>query len=539
MSTVFTEWVESLAAGSLSPHAFLGKVRQAVVDHTIDHAALLAGIEDAQRAGSVSAELAAELRSVAATAVEQPVVAEPSKRSEPLGSIGGVAGKTEFRREDTIDAPTPPSIQATLAVGSIVDRRYELVARLGGGGMGVVFKALDQLARNNQDPDPYVALKVLSESLRADSNAVMALQREAKRTQKLTHPSIVRVYEFGCDRDTQTYFITMELLEGSSLDTVLAEFPEGQSWEQIAPLVHQAGEALELAHAEGLVHSDLKPSNLFKTSSGTLKILDFGIAAPVIAETADARETRFNPRQFGALSPAYASLEMFLGFQADPRDDVYSFACVVYEWLSGRPPYTSPDAPRTALEAPKALDRGLKPSRIPKLTKSQNRALMNSLALRRAERTATVREFVAGLSTIDHPRWPLYIGAVLLTFAVIAGAGWWLHSPLKPPQIVDHPPPPIPPVTPLPTPPKPPLPMEVCQTPLNQAALDAELNAGFDAQAALALYPTGTPKHTAARENLKRALHCLENLERGGLKSKDSVIFQRDASLTLQHDGSD
>lgn len=147
------------------------------------------------------------------------------------------------------------------------------------------------------DPDPFIALKLIAQSIRDYPEAQMALQRERKRAQKLSHPNIVRVFHFG--RDGGTHYLTMELLEGRSLERLIGEHPKGLDWAQAAPLIQQLCCGLSYAHAEGIVHSDIKPSNVFLTGAGVLKILDFGIAAPLRKIESGAAETRFNPRQMG------------------------------------------------------------------------------------------------------------------------------------------------------------------------------------------------------------------------------------------------
>jgi serine/threonine protein kinase len=253
----------------------------------------------------------------------------------------------------------PPQISATLGaedtegsapvgIGTIVDRRYILETRLGGGGMGEVYRARDTLMEKHRDRAPYVALKLIGESLRGNAEARTALQRECSRAQTLSHPNIVHVFYFGCDERTDTDYLTMECLRGESLERLISEHPSGYEWVQAAPIIEQLCIGLSYAHAHGIVHSDIKPSNVFITESGVLKLLDFGIAAPLRSADARTAETHFNPRHFGTVSPRYSALELFLGMEADPRDDVYSAACVIYELLSGRHPHHGLETPRAA-----------------------------------------------------------------------------------------------------------------------------------------------------------------------------------------------
>ncbi|MGH8282532.1 MAG: protein kinase domain-containing protein, partial [Gammaproteobacteria bacterium] len=156
-------------------------------------------------------------------------------------------------------------------------------------------------------------------------------------------------------------------------------------------LIKQLCDGLAYAHSKSLVHSDFKPGNAFITSEGTVKLLDFGIArASKTRRDATGVTTIFDPSELGALTPAYASLEMFDGDDPDPRDDIYALACVSYELLTGKHPFNK-------LSAPKVLEKGLRPAPIAKLSKRQNRALLNALAITREDRMPTVEQFWDGL----------------------------------------------------------------------------------------------------------------------------------------------
>jgi serine/threonine protein kinase len=301
----------------------------------------------------------------------------------------------------------PPAAAEATAV--IVDARYVLQHRLGGGGMGVVYRALDQLMEKHHDRDPYVALKLISESLRQNEEARMLLQRECSRAQKLSHPNIVRVFYYGWDRTTDSDYLTMELLRGESLENVVRANPKGMPWTRVAPAIEQLCNALDYAHAQGIVHSDIKPSNLFLTDAMVLKVLDFGIAAPMRSADTASSETLLNPRRLGAVAPRYSSLEMFLGKDADPSDDVYSAACVIYELITGKHPFQG-------LETPRAAELNLKPEPVKVLSRAQNRVLAKALNFRRKDRTGTMAELRDGLL---RPR-PILHG-IRIVYAGVAG----------------------------------------------------------------------------------------------------------------------
>jgi serine/threonine protein kinase len=310
--------------------------------------------------------------------------------------------------------------------GSLIDGRYELVASLGEGGMGQVFKAIDRLAEAQDARDPYVAIKVLKAELEQDPTAIKALHREFARARNLRHPSILRIDQFGQDRGTGLHFIVMELLEGRSLESVMAENQRkrtGQSWAEISGFFSQICAGLQCAHEEGIIHSDIKPSNLFITSRGQVKILDFGIAALRPGVTDDGRVTRYDPRKLGALTPGYASLEMFEGGEAHDSDDIYSLACVIYQWLSGRHPYARTTQPAAAVRAIDALLAGPPPP-LPGLTRSQNRALAKALAVRREDRTQTIKDLRQSMVASGPSSWP------------VAGVGRWLQQQALPSAVL-------------------------------------------------------------------------------------------------------
>lgn len=299
-----------------------------------------------------------------------------------------------------------------LQPGMTVKGRFVLVEQLGSGGMGEVFKARDLIREEAHDRNPFVALKVLNKEVSAHPDAFMALQREASRASKLAHPNVVTVYDF--DRDGSRIFMTMEYLEGRRLDEVMSEEAEkGMPLEKAWPLIRGIGLALSYGHEKRIVHSDLKPSNIFLCKEGPVKVLDFGIARlvnPTESHAGDA--TLFDPRtRLGGLTPAYASLEMWNREPPDPRDDIYALACVTYELLSGRHPFDR-------LAAHTVAKRQLAPARINQLTRTQWEGLKKGLALRREHRTASVAEFMRAFAPRSNVRKyaiPGAAAAVLIT----------------------------------------------------------------------------------------------------------------------------
>ncbi len=216
--------------------------------------------------------------------------------------------------------------------GMVVKQRFELTEELGHGGMGVVYKALDLRKAEANDPDPYIAIKFLGRQMAGFDKAFIALQREAKHGQSLNHPNIVKVFDF--DRDHNFVFMTMELMAGESLDDRLHNhFKPPLGEEEKLAVVEGMLSGLAHAHAHGITHSDIKPSNIFLTESGEVKILDFGIARRV------ERDTAFDADELGAVTPEYAPPQVMLGERPTPCDDIYAIGCVLHVLYTGRHPY--------------------------------------------------------------------------------------------------------------------------------------------------------------------------------------------------------
>lgn len=330
------------------------------------------------------------------------------------------SGDTETSREaaDPTDATRIAPSPAASLVGRVLRQRFVLEAEIGRGGMGTVYRARDLLREEARDRDRHVAIKVISGDLGGRADALTTLQREAKRAQQLAHPNIATVYDF--DRDGEVVYLCMELLSGRSLGQVLAESDgSGMDWERALPIIRDMAEGLAYAHARGVIHADFKPGNVFLTEAGTAKILDFGIAR-VIPDPDSGTATRFDGGAFNALTPAYASCEMFEGAAPDPRDDVYGLACVSYELLTGAHPFDR-------LPAPRARAAGRAPAPVRGIGKRRNRALVRALSFDREPRTPDARTFLDELSApAGRSRWPASVAAAL-ALAALGGASivWW------------------------------------------------------------------------------------------------------------------
>jgi serine/threonine protein kinase/Tfp pilus assembly protein PilF len=211
---------------------------------------------------------------------------------------------------------------------------YEILAPIGAGGMGQIFRGRD--SRLERD----VAIKVLSEHLSADQAALARFEREAKAVAALNHPNILAIHGFG-DHDGISYAV-MELLEGETLRARLARsLPTWQSAVEVAIAV---AEGLSVAHAKGIVHRDLKPDNIFLTTDGRVKILDFGLASwdePAPPSEHTAAVTLTTPGTVMGTF-AYMSPEQARGLSAGPPSDIFSLGCVLYEMLTGERLFSRP-----------------------------------------------------------------------------------------------------------------------------------------------------------------------------------------------------
>jgi formylglycine-generating enzyme required for sulfatase activity len=309
-------------------------------------------------------------------------------------------------------------------VGSILGGRYLLERKLGEGGMGEVYLAADQQVKGE-----IFAIKILRPEILELRDALELLREEVRKTRSLAHPNIVGVYSINADRSG--VYMLMEYLEGGTLDGILnEEYGRGMPFERAWPLIQDIGKALGYAHDHNVIHSDLKPSNIFLTAPGKAKLLDFGIA-----RAARARSRTFDPAALRALTPPYASCEMLEGREPDPRDDVYALGIVIYEMLCGRHPFDMQ-------WATVARDDKQQVKPIASLTQSQNEALANALCFEREQRTESVEALVKGLSPSALPpprRKGLLIGLAVAGVLAVAGFVWktqWpFRSRIQPPAI--------------------------------------------------------------------------------------------------------
>lgn len=449
------DWLDALSSGSCDEDAFLNAMQDLMRKDPDAGWDLLSLLDQYYRRGKIKPEV---FRALKSNLEGQLLGAEETETSSPVaveeGSIPA-AGLTvpvitaPARTAARPVAPsaalsTPPAIGARiaatpaqdarlgLAVGDLLRGRYRIKSVVGRGGMSTVFEAIDQYRLDLPTVGQRLAIKVLDTAVTERPELLMELRREFQHLQSLSHPNIVRVYEY--DRDGGTDFFTMEFLSGVSLGRVLsARHMVALDRSHALTIIRDVGAALTHAHDRGIVHGDLNPGNIFITDDGEVRVLDFGASqivrrGPWISDFELLDQTPI-------ATPRYASCEVLEGEPADVGDDLYAFGCIVYLLLAGKHPFGE----HTAIQA---RTRRLKPARPTGLKRLQWRALRSALSFDRDRRPAPVEEwlkpFDLGRAAVRLPvlpallkvtsRHPVRLMRPALTagtMALLAAVGWW------------------------------------------------------------------------------------------------------------------
>jgi beta-lactam-binding protein with PASTA domain/tRNA A-37 threonylcarbamoyl transferase component Bud32 len=281
---------------------------------------------------------------------------------------------------------------------SVLGERYRVEARIGAGGMAEVYRGFDQVL------DRTVAIKVLLPQFARDAGFVARFRREAQAAARLNQPTIVGVFDTGSDGDRQ--YIVMEFVEGRTLADFMAS-GRRPTLVQAVELTRKIAEALAAAHAQGIVHRDIKPGNVMVTRDGFVKVMDFGIARMQTDVTAPQTSSVIG-------TPTYLSPEQAQGQAVDARSDIYSLGCVLYELLAGRPPFTG-DTP-VAIAYKQVNETPVPPSaHNPEVPPQLDAVVMKCLAKNPANRYQSAEELAADLERVkkgqDVEATPLLAGA--------------------------------------------------------------------------------------------------------------------------------
>ena len=267
--------------------------------------------------------------------------------------------------------------------GKLLGNRYELIEKIGSGGMATVYKARDLVLKR------YVAVKVLREEYTTDNEFIKRFNTEAESAASLTHPNIVSVYDVG--KEGSLYYIVMELIKGKTLKEIIVE--DGKmGWKWSVKIAKQIAQALETAHRNNIIHRDIKPHNIIITEDGTAKVTDFGIAKAVSNSTITAFGTTIG-------SVHYFSPEHARGGYTDAKSDLYSLGVVLYEMVTGRVPFDADTPVSVALKH--MQEKPVEPIVLnPAIPQSLNNLIMKAMQKDPNQRYSSATEMIQDLDRI-------------------------------------------------------------------------------------------------------------------------------------------
>ena len=266
-------------------------------------------------------------------------------------------------------------------VGRYIGNRYEILEKIGNGGMATVYKAKCHVLNR------FVAVKVLKEEFTTDEEFIRRFNIEAQSAAGLTHPNIVSVYDVG--HEDNIYYIVMELIQGKTLKQIISEsgiLP----WKWSVNIAIQIASALEAAHKNNIVHRDIKPHNIIITEDGVAKVTDFGIAKAVSNSTITAFGTTIG-------SVHYFSPEHARGGYTDAKSDLYSLGIVMYEMLTGRVPFDADTPVSIALKH--MQEKPVEPIKLnPSIPLAVNQIIMKAMRKDPNERYQSATEMLRDLN---------------------------------------------------------------------------------------------------------------------------------------------
>lgn len=282
----------------------------------------------------------------------------------------------------------------------VLNGRYKLEGLLGTGGMGMVYRARDLLAEQYGEPEPLVAVKLLRDDLAGCPDSAALLYSEYALTRHLPHPGVVRVHSFEVDPANQQAFFSMQLLRGMPLDRLMCEQPQGLAWGEMRDIALKLLEVVAFAHRRGVLHGDIKPSNLILGERG-VQLFDFGLGQAM--DYGLEGLARISRNRVSAWTPAYAAPELLAGATLSPATDLFAAACVIYELASGKQPFGRLGVrPMGEQRASQSLER---PANLPAKVW---RALRRALTLAPRARQASAYELQQALTCPSSPflrRW--------------------------------------------------------------------------------------------------------------------------------------
>jgi serine/threonine protein kinase len=414
--TAIKTWLDALANGSCDEAAFLKAMHERFRSDAEGNWEVLSHLDQYYRRGRIKPEAFKAIKSALAEAAlgmvsDTPGAAAdesarditdrhdvPGARNAPprdvheipvareiVGAMRTEHSDAQRRREDTQSLEPPGEPRP----GSVLRRRYRLETVVGQGARGTVFQAIDEYRLDVPAGGQRLALKVVHAAAAKRADLLAELRHEFQYLQLLSHPNILRVFEF--DRDGHLVFFTMELLNGVLLSRVMQarKFAPPDRAQSLA-LVRDLGAALVYAHSRGVVHGRLNPQKIFVTATGDVRILGFG----------------GTPQSFAAAEPEtplaasqYASCQVLEGARADARDDIFSLACIAYLLLTGEHPFSG----KTALAARAAKNDA---RRVDQLDNRRWHSLRAALHWKREDRPADLQQWLDSLDLRDAARRP-------------------------------------------------------------------------------------------------------------------------------------